>query len=612
VNLEKLLPPTWGLRLPVKLSWSKTTSIPRLKTGSDVIIPPDLRESETSEAVARSFSFTESFNKKTQNWLLNLTLNRISTGFTYRDNSSRTPLTPINESRTYNWYLNYGLSPGRKLSFPILSWLKLPLLPSTLTGTRLFLLPTSIGVGGKINGTRSHSENKAGNTTDKYIKDFNGNASIAFKPLNALDAKYKFNVRRDIRGKDSFKFSFNPKEFRLGQEINRGQTFSLTYNPTLFDFLTHSFSFNSSYNEDSDPQRHLGTRSAKNTNSRSIDVRLNLNNLLGKSSSAPRSDTSKSGFKIQPLSWLRFFTSRIDAIAGNYKRSTNSSVSGLIDRPSWAYQFGLTSNPNASTKIDPNRRASDASSVTKSYGLSTGAKVSQQISVTFRYGWGAKWTASSSKPVKNISETFPDLTFNWNGLEKFKFFNKLFSSLSYKFGYTRKVDKSQELSTKDPLSQNTDKRFSPLVYFNCNWKNGIKTAINITRGIRENKDLRQKGGSQSISVAYETTYKITSSYSFSAPQGIKVPFLSNIKFQSNLSLSLDIIKKDSKQKSSVQGQPFNVKANSTQFSLGLRGGYSFSSNVNGGLILGWTDSHDKKTGAKRHTREVGIWIEFKF
>ena len=209
VNLEKLLPPTWGLRLPVKLSWSKTTSIPRLKTGSDVIIPPDLRESETSEAVARSISFTESFNKKTQNWLLNLTLNRISTGFTYRDNSSRTPLTPINESRTYNWYLNYGLSPGRKLSFPILSWLKLPLLPSALTGTRLFLLPTSIGAGGKINGTRSHSENKAGNITDKYIKDFNGNASIAFKPLNALDAKYKFNVRRDIRGKDSFKFSFN-------------------------------------------------------------------------------------------------------------------------------------------------------------------------------------------------------------------------------------------------------------------------------------------------------------------------------------------------------------------------------------------------------------------
>jgi hypothetical protein len=174
------------------------------------------------------------------------------------------------------------------------------------------------------------------------------------------------------------------------------------------------------------------------------------------------------------------------------------------------------------------------------------------------------------------------------------------------------VDKVEELSTKSPLSKDTDKRFSPLAYFSCNWKNGIKTTLDISRSIRESKDLREIGGSQSVSVSSETTYKISSNYSFSAPQGIKFPFLSKLKFQSNLSLSLDITKKDNKQKSSVQGQPFNVKANSSQFILGLRGGYSFSSNVNGGLVLGWTDYHDKKTGAKRHTREVGIWIEFRF
>lgn len=79
-----------------------------------------------------------------------------------------------------------------------------------------------------------------------------------------------------------------------------------------------------------------------------------------------------------------------------------------------------------------------------------------------------------------------------------------------------------------------------------------------------------------------------------------------------MNLSLDITNKNIKQKSSVQGQPFNVKGNSNQFSLGARGGYSFSSKVTGGLRLGWMDSHEKKTGAKRHTREVGIWIEFKF
>ncbi len=612
IHLEKLLPPTWGFNLPLRLSWSQDTSIPRLKTGSDIVIPSELRDSETTESVGRSFSFSESYNKNTQNWLLNMTLKRISTGYSYRDNSTRSPLTPVNESRSYNWNLSYGLSPGRKLSFPILGWMKLPLLPSTLTGTRLYLLPTSVRFGGQINGSRSHSENSAGNITDTDIKDFNGDVNITLKPINALDADYKFNTKRDIRGKENFKLSFSPKEFRLGQEISRGQTFNLTYTPTLFSFLTHKFSFVSNYSENSDPKILLGTRSAKNSNSRSIDVSLNLNDLLGQTSSSPKSDTLKSGFKIVPLNWLRFFTSRIDPITGSYGRTTNSSASGLLDRPSLAYQFGFTSDPNARRQIDPNRTASDAYSVAKTYDLRTGAKISRQISVTFRYGWGAKWTASTSKPVNNISETFPDIIFNWNGLEKFKFFNRVFSSLSYKFGFTRKVDKSEELSTKKPLSQDTDKRFSPLAYFNCNWKNGIKNTFDISRSIRESKDLRAIGGSQSISVSYETSYKITSNYSFSAPQGIKLPFLRNLKFQSNLSLSLDITKKDSKQKSSVQGQPFNVKANSTQFILGLRGGYSFSSNVNGGLMLGWTDYQDKKTGAKRHTREVGIWIEFRF
>lgn len=611
IHVEKLLPPTWGLNVPLNLSWSKKTSIPRLKTGSDIVIPGELRDSETTESVLRTLSFSESYVKNTKNWLLNLTLRRISTAFSYKDNNTRTPLTPVNKSRIYDWSIKYNLSPGREPSFSFLSWLRLPLIPSSLTGTRLFIFPTNIGLGGKVHGSRSHSVNSAGNVTDNYVKDFNGNANISLKPINALAAKYSFNTKRDIRDEENLKFSFNPKEIRLGQEINRTQSFNLDYTPTIFKFLTHKFSFSSNYTENSDPKRFLGTRTANNSSSRTLDLKLDLNALLGKSSPSP-SDTSGSGFRVVPLNWLRFFTSRIDPITAGYRRTAKSGFSGLLDRPSLAYQFGFSSNPKVDMDIDPTRQASDASSITKGYDLRTGARISTHITSTFSYSRDVNWTASSSTPVKNIGETFPNITFNWTGLEKFKLFSRVLTTLTYKFGFTRKVSKSEELRTQNPLSKTTDKRFSPLVNFSCNWKNGIKSTFNINKTITEKKDLKQRGGSQSVSISYETTYKISSSYSFSAPQGIKFPFLRKLKFQSNMNISLDLTKKSSKHKSSVQGQPFNVKGNSSQFSLGLRGGYSFSSQVKGGLMLGWMDSHDKKTGAKRHTREVGIWIEFRF
>lgn len=610
MNMEKLLPPTWGFKLPLNLGWTKQTSIPRLKTGSDIIIPGELRDSETTEKLSRTLSFSESFKKNTQNWLLNSTLKRLSTGFSYKDDNTRTPLTPVNKSRSYTWSTTYDMTPGKNPSFSVLSWLSLPLIPSSLTGTKLRFLPTRLVFKGRVNGLRSHSVNSAGNITEKYVKDFDGTTDISMKPINALGGTYSFSTKRDIRDANNLKFSFNPREAKLGLEVKRGQSFNLSYTPTLFGFLTHGFTFKSRYAENSDPQRFLGTRSVSNSGSRTFNLKLDLTSLLGKSSRA-KSDTSGSGFKIVPLNWLRFFTSRIDPIGGSYSRTTKSSFSGLLDRPSLAYRFGFTSNPDAAIKIDPNRKASDVSSVIKAYKLTSGAKISSKIKTTVSYTRDVKWTASSSKPIKNINETFPNLTLNWGGLEKLKFVNKLFASLSYKFGYIRKVTKSEELNTKSPLSRTTDKRFAPLVHLSGSLKNGIKTTLSMDRSITEKKDLKERG-SQSISISQETTYKISSSYSFSAPQGIKLPFLRKIKFQSNMNISLDIMRKNSRQKSSVQGQPFNVKGNSSNFSLKLRGGYSFSSQVTGGLMMGWIDSHEKKTGAKRHTRELGIWIEFKF
>jgi hypothetical protein len=88
--------------------------------------------------------------------------------------------------------------------------------------------------------------------------------------------------------------------------------------------------------------------------------------------------------------------------------------------------------------------------------------------------------------------------------------------------------------------------------------------------------------------------------------------LGRLKFQSNLSVSLDISWRSSERRTAVGDGEFSVTSSSTEFSVSPRGSYNFSSQINGGFQARWADRNDRKTGKKTHSRELGIWVEIKF
>jgi hypothetical protein len=118
------------------------------------------------------------------------------------------------------------------------------------------------------------------------------------------------------------------------------------------------------------------------------------------------------------------------------------------------------------------------------------------------------------------------------------------------------------------------------------------------------------GGGKTISTS--DAYGVNAAYSFSAPKGMKLPFLKKIKFQSNLNLGLGISIKHNQTKSSVGEQGFNISADTKEFSLTPSAGYSFSSQVTGGLSGRWLDTTNKISGEKSHTRELSIWAQVTF
>lgn len=604
INLHKLLPPSWQLSLPLQLNWSEYRSLPKFKVGSDIELPEDKRKDYQSRTVTKSIGFGPKFNRQTDNWILKLTLKRLNfSRITYQKTESTTPSVPVSWTENYGFGASYDLSPGKQISIKPLSQAKFFLIPEYLTKLQFNFLPKTLKFGGDVKGDKFYSVNNAGNVTSKYVRDFLGNFIFVMNPVSDANINYNLNTTRDIRNDQDLKFSFNPNEVKLGIEVSRSQNFKFDYSPQIIGFLTNQFSFSSTYKENLDAQRE-NTLTVEGSNTKKFDFTLNLKKLLG-------SKKIEKG----PLKSFNLVTAllrNIDSPVLSHTRTTRSRGSGLFYRPSLSYQFGLTNNidvPTISGTIEGNR---DASSTTKSYDARSGIGLYQGIKLSFSYLKQIGTSSSSSDPVRKISETFPDLTLRISNVERIKLLKKFVSNASFNSSFSKKVDKQENAKTKAPIKMQTYLRFQPLGSLILNWKNGISTTIKVNKTISEDKDLRKSGGSNATSKDYETSYGINATYSFSAPHGIKLPLLRKIKFKSNVNLNLDITRKNSIKKSAIPPHGFNTEKDQTTLTIQGSGGYSFSSQVNGGLNFSWIDFQDKKTGLKRHTRGMGIWINFRF
>ncbi|HVP36799.1 MAG TPA: cell surface protein SprA, partial [Terriglobales bacterium] len=125
-SFEKFLPPSWGLSLPFSFNLTKTLDLPRLKPGSDIVLPQELRSANRTESTTKSFSFQPSFNRETNNWLLKLTLKRLklNQSIYYTRTDYRDAITPVQNTQNYGFGLQYDMTPRKNLSFSPFKGLK--------------------------------------------------------------------------------------------------------------------------------------------------------------------------------------------------------------------------------------------------------------------------------------------------------------------------------------------------------------------------------------------------------------------------------------------------------------------------------------------------------
>ena len=221
----------------------------------------------------------------------------------------------------------------------------------------------------------------------------------------------------------------------------------------------------------------------------------------------------------------------------------------------------------------------------------------------------------SSSPTKTISETWPDLKFNLRSVRGLWYLGKLINKLNPSSGFVRSTDVRQRTNSPYPYEEKERNAFSPLISFNLTPFKTMRTNVRYETSNAETVKLNENNGEVSTIVkSTSQSFAFNLAYSFRSPKGIKLPFLGRLRFQSTLSMSVDVSFKKSMDESASAANDYVFKPTSERTNITIRpsGAYSFSNTVKGGISGRWQDSNDLRSKQKRHTRELSIWVEMRF
>ncbi len=634
LNLDKLLPRSWGARLPISYSFAKSVTTPLLRSNSDIVLPPERRREEQSRTVSKSVTYSASFQKPGRNPLFSLLLNRLKTSGSYRRTDQVTVTTPYSFGEAYNIKTDYDLSVKKVPVLPIFFWTKPVPLLNKLSGSNLGLYPERWTTSANYSRNLQISDDVNGIRRPSIQRDFTGNMDVNYKIFDNLGATYHYDTRRDLSDLDLVHITSSPSTFKLGLETSFNERMSVSYDPKLFGFFTSQLAYKATYGDTwqqaNETRKSIMSRSAGVTGKFDHMALLggksggsNARRFRGRAPGARRAEQEKTSeqkvskpFYDPALGALRFLTGWIQPLQYSYSESYNNSLPGMVSRPSWKYRFGLQDNADVPLTTDVNTQSAGSG---KSYDLSSGFTLFGGVTTTVRYRQSITRDLVKQGPrYEQTSTNWPDLTIR---IQKFKtlplirkYINSLIDIFSPRTGYSHSQKKSKDIEGGYLTSRTTSTDYSP--YLSINFK--VFRALSLSASYSGGQDSRENynpsnGTRTAETITSQNSFALTSQYSFSAPGGIAIPLFGRMKFRSTVDINVTIKKNNSKTETDrFDGLGLVPTEDKSDFSVSPVISYTFSQQMKGGLTVRWQDANDKTRNRKSHTREVQLWTEIRF
>ncbi len=618
VNLHKLAEGS-HLSLPFSWGWSRSKSLPELRTGSDVVLLD--REGERTENTALRGSLAITRSTKSENALVYHTLDAMSFRISGSRNRNFSP-TRVDTTESYGFGFQYNLRPRKPKDLRVFRSL------------RLAWFPTNIGFSASKDQSNTVSVDRrvlAAGDTARATREVQSRASrsqinVDAAPIAAksLTTRYAFSASRDHSREENGEVF---KGVNWGLEVGRTQTANATLTPTMprgLGWIAPNLSYDTQYTEnipfelettDSMSGRLIRPRNVRNQNTAKLSLNLNVTRLFG---AAPRRESSESDStrrKLNPLAGIGVVGRRLTDIRTSLSVTRASGFDRISERPGLEYQFGLTDLVDEDLRDRPaqgrQERFDQSRNVTGN--ASGGVQLWRGANLTGDYGYSERRALQSRNPNESRAITWPDLNLSWGNFERFRGLERVVESADLSVGYQR----VREISGPDlhrPDRETTRKEWAPLLSFTSTFNSGLRAKLNATRStaIGEN---RLGGGTRDETS--QSSYLIGFEYRIKTARKVSVPLLGRgepTTFTSELGLFLDLNYHTSR--NVVKGRaglPDNVTNDTSNWSIAPHANYSFSRNVSGTLEAkyGQSNNHKNENYSRRTIRlSVSATLQF--
>jgi hypothetical protein len=643
VNFDRLLPQNWGLVIPFSYVTSRLSDLPKFSASY-----PDLRLDRATAGDQRSSGWSEEMaldnvrKQRSSSQVMNYTLEAMGLSYRQRRAASQALLARDSSwARTMQW--SWGVSPDVKID---------------LRGDQeLALVPQGIRYGIanaqnlNLRGTRLRADSAFRYDTLRG-NGLNTDFSVEYSPLEDLSFDFSDESERDlvVPNPDSLLF------LKIGSEAGRDHSFGASYNIEFGDWLSPGIDYSGEY---SDERPKAGAQYAdyrNMTNSGDLDVSLGLDlpELLGMvkqpkpspkpvpakppvapkdSGAAPGSDSTPAPTpapvqpapQLRPIDGLRraanFLSKSLEPIDASYSISRGSDILGTADNAPWHYRLGFSDV----FPFDSTRPPSSATrELRNGVRLSSGARISE-LTARLGFDWseGRNVSGLLNSTVLDRSSTWPDVQLTLgkvhNAFKKYATDSKLSTTYRRRYdlgGTLLPLEQGDTLGMIGRSEQLTTD-LNPLLSWQTTWKKKVSSTLSANYSISERTNfLSDDGLRRNVTDTRTRGGNLSVSYSFSAPQGIKLPLLRNLKFTSDLTLNATMRYANTVGKL-IQWDTLGVPNDTTDlsddnsFGATLAASYRFSRSIEAGLSSGYSRSKGL-TPVTTETVDLDLWVLFRF
>jgi len=484
LTLDKFLPASWDLSVPIDARASFSRSIPKYKRGSDELTGyrnntidtklkslfglrdvPDELEDEVNTNETYGIGTTIKKRSKSKRWYLRYTLDEIVVDFDYSNKNSNNWEYLYNKSEQIKESFNYNIPFGKDNFVEPLKFVSNVPVLKKISDQKLYYTPNNIKLSLNVQDSeqkklRRQKGEEVNEISQTINTGTNRTVNTSYKMLNSLNFTYSRGWKSDadfdsLSHEDLWKSIITKFDFGLDTDIN--QSFKADYKPTFLSWLDPGFSYSNNFtfnltngnqykqslnrtqksaNLTFSPSKLIkaiytpkGTKKPSSSQSRRSNRRPAGNNQENEDQGNENQDQQQDKQSVSvpnPLMWIYDFISEWQGVKATYTLGDNVTNRYLTEMPSWQYQFGFTQDPGV--EQDSSLLAENITLVgpqlqkTRSLKLSTNFNLSSNIRASLSYDRSTQESSTDYNATRSGSK---NSTYFVSGGDPKKDFKKL-------------------------------------------------------------------------------------------------------------------------------------------------------------------------------------------